>query len=118
MATLTPQVVPSSGGAAITYASATSGGDTISNAAAAVISAGGKLILKVRNGGGSSITATLAVPGACNFGLTGAAHNKAIVCAVGDTEIEITAPMINTDGTVAITYTAVTSVTVAVVTNA
>jgi hypothetical protein len=73
-------------------------------------------VFLVRNASGGSITVTLAGINPCNQGFT---HNQVVVCAVGDTEI-IPAPQTidrtpATAGNVGVTYSAVTSLTVAVV---
>jgi hypothetical protein len=105
MATITP-VTTTSAGTALSFAAASGGGDSL-----AVGLAGNKCVLHVRNGSGGSITVTLAGSIPCSQGST---HNTAITCAVGDTEIVVPSQCINqTTGAVAVTYSAVTSVTVA-----
>jgi hypothetical protein len=105
MATITP-VAASSAGAAVTFAAATSGGDSL-----AVGLSSGRCIFHVRNASGGSVTVTLAGAVNCSLGST---HNKAVVCAVGDTEIVIPAHTVDPiTGAVAVTYSSATSVTVA-----
>lgn len=103
MATITP--VSAGSNAIYTYAAATSGGDTLATASAQ------RTVLLVRNAG-SSMTVTLTAVNTCSQGVL---HNVVVTCAVGDTEISIPANVKNTDGTVAVTYSSVTSVTVAAV---
>jgi hypothetical protein len=108
MATLTPlQVNNTANPVLITYAAASGGGDTIATGGLT------NVILKVRNGSGSAITVTLAGTIACSQGAT---HNVVVSCAAtSDTEIPVPAQCINAvTGNVAVTYSAVTTVTVAV----
>jgi hypothetical protein len=104
MATITP-IAASEAGAAVTYAAATSGGDTL---AAGV---NGDTTLHVRNGG-STITLTMAGQHQCNQGVV---HNAVFSIPAGDSEIEVPAHCIDIHGNVAITYSGVTTVTVAAV---
>jgi hypothetical protein len=105
MATITP-VAASQAGAAVTFAAASGGGDSL-----AVGLTGKSTILHVRNASGGSINATLA--GAVNCSL-GSLHNKVVACAVGDTEIVVPAYCVDPiTGNVAVTWSSVTSVTVA-----
>jgi hypothetical protein len=104
MATITP-VATSTAGAVLPYAAASGGGDTLACGLTAA-----EVVLNVRNGG-SSITVTLAGAVPCS---QGSLHNKVFTVAAGDEEIVIPAQCINpTNGNVAITYSSVTSVTVA-----
>jgi hypothetical protein len=106
MATINP-VAASTAGVALTYAAATVGGDSL------VTGTYSRVALLVRNASGSSITLTLAGAVPCS---QGSLHSSVYTCAVGDTEIRIPASTINTTtGAVAITYSAVTSITVAAV---
>jgi hypothetical protein len=107
MATVTP-VVPTAAGTTFAYAAASGGGDSI----AVGTTAGRKVVFFVKNGDASSITVTLAGAVNCSLGST---HNV-VITVPGTTEKEIVVPAhtINqTTGNVAVTYSAVTSVTVA-----
>lgn len=110
MATITP--VSSAGGATavLTFASASGGGDTIAAAS------GKQVVLLVNNADASSKTVTLAGVVPCSQGST---HNVATSVAAGKTaEIPVPPQCIDpTTGNVAVTYSAVTSVTVAATTN-
>lgn len=105
MATLSPQPA-----GALTYAAATAGGDTL-----ALGTATNRPVFLVRNGG-SSRTVTLAGVNKCNLGFT---HDQVVTCAAGDTEIVPAAQTIDrtpaTSGNVTVTYDAVTSLTIALV---
>ena len=103
MATITAQA--STADAALTYSAAASGGDSIAGASAQ------RTTLFVRNAG-SSITLTLTAVNACNQGFL---HNVAVTCAVGDTEIALPSNCQTTAGAYGVTYSSVTSVTVAAV---
>ncbi|MEU1805839.1 hypothetical protein [Streptomyces sp. NPDC019937] len=105
MAVLTAQNLPL-GGLQPTYASAASGGDQAP--------VGQGLFLHVRNGGGSSITVTLATPG--TVGGLDVADAQQTIAASGAAFL----PLTNTfrdpmTGRAAITYSGTTTVTVAVV---
>lgn len=102
MATITAQAATADPTAAFTAASV--GGDTIA------IGTAQHGILHVRNGSASPITATLAAVQACSQGFT---HNVAVTCAVGDTVISIPPACLTASGNCGVTYSAVTSVTVA-----
>lgn len=104
MATITP-VASSEAGAVVAFAAASSGGDSL------VAGVNGECTLHVRNAG-SSMTVTLAGAHLCNQGAT---HNAVITVPVGDKEIEIPRHCVDIHGLVAITYSSVTSVTVAAV---
>lgn len=104
MAALTTTVVGLDG-AAVPYVAAASGGDTCQT--------GAGVVLLVKNDDASSHTVTLATPGTVN-GL--AIADRAIAVAAG---AEVAIPVTNayrnpSTGRAAITYDAVTSVTVAV----
>jgi hypothetical protein len=105
MATITPQAVTVAGVAA-SFVAASAGGDTIA--------AGGnaKTRLHVINNSGSAVTVTFAGVVACNQGAT---HNATATVAAGATEyIQVPSQSIDpTTGNVGVTYSAVTSVTVA-----
>ncbi|MDT3395436.1 hypothetical protein RKE29_02015 [Streptomyces sp. B1866] len=104
MAVLSAQRLPLSG-LQPTYAAAASGGDQAP--------VGEKLFLHVRNGGGSSITVTVATPG--TVGDLAVADAAQTIPAAGAAFIPLTStfrdPM---TGRAAITYSGVTTVTVAV----
>jgi hypothetical protein len=107
MATLTPQAPGT-----LTYAAASGGGDTL-----ALGTKTSRPVFLVRNGSGSAITVTLAGINPCSQGVL---HSQAVVCAAGaDTEIVPLPQVIDqtpaTAGNVTVTYSAVTSLTVAVV---
>lgn len=108
MATLNP-VATTTAGAPVVMVAATSGGDTI-----AAGLTGAKTTFVVANGSGSSITVTLA--GAVNCS-QGALHNVPYTVAAGATEyIVVPGTCINqSTGGVAVTYSAVTTVTVAAI---
>jgi hypothetical protein len=103
MANITAQAA--SANAALTYTAASGGGDTI------VTGSAQRTTLFVRNGG-SSITLTITAVNACNQGFL---HNVIVTCAAGDTEIYLPQNCETTGGNFGITYSAVTSVTIAAV---
>lgn len=95
-------------GQAITYAAASAGGDTVPP------STSGALLVK--NGGGSSINVTVAVPGDTKYGLA----NPDVVVAVAAGAEAAIGPFPSdladsSDGLVHLTYSSTTSVTVAAV---
>lgn len=106
MATLTA-VQATLTGAAVTMAAASAGGDKVNG--------DDDVAILVTNGSGSSITVTIAVPGNTRFGQ--AEPDIAVTVAAGATKL--IGPLVDaledaaTDRLVAITYSAVTSVTVA-----
>lgn len=106
MADLTVQAV-SLTGAVITPVAAAAGGDTFSN--------DGRTILRVVNGGASPITATVNSLVACNQGFD---HDAAVTVAAGVTKDIGPFPVArfnNSSGKAAVTYSDVTSVTVAAI---
>lgn len=103
MATITPQAASTNG--ALTYAAATSGGDSLA------MGTSKRVTFLVRNAG-STITVTFAGAVTCS---QGSLHNVAISCAAGDTEILVPAQAITSLNAVGITYSSVTSVTVAAI---
>lgn len=107
MATLTVQRSTADAPHVITYAAASVGGDLIPN--------DGKTVLHVVNGAGAPITVTATAVKACSQGFT---HNSA-QSVVNGTEAVIGPFDItrfnDTAGKVAITYSSVTSITVAAV---
>lgn len=106
MATITPQSAAAN--AAVTYAAATTGGgDSIA------MGTNTRVAFLVRNASGSSITVTFTGAVTCSQGST---HNVPVTCAVGDTAILVPAQAISpTTGNATVTYSAVTSITVAAV---
>ena len=110
MATLTVQE-PSEVGAALTYANAAGGGDVFPN--------DGKTVLHVKNGGGSSINVTITaqttaatVPG---MGVV-AKSNRVVAVPAGEDRMIGPLPtkaFNNSSNQAAVSYSAVTSVTVA-----
>ncbi len=108
MAALTAQI-PRITGTALTFASASGGGDTcpISNTGC----------LHVKNGSGSPIDVTIAVPGTDDFGQ--ARPDPVIAVAAGAHTVigPLSSPLLaNGSGVVDISYSSATSVTVAYVT--
>lgn len=107
MAALTTQT-PLIAGQSISYVAAGAGGDTISPS-------DGKTFLHVKNGGGSSITVTITAHGMCNQGFT---HNAIVtVAAAADEAIGPfdTQRFSNGTGGIDVTYSGVTTVTVAAI---
>lgn len=108
MATI-PYVQAAVAGANPGFAAATSGGD--------VLAPNDHGILLVNNGSGSSITVTIAVPGNTKYGIANPDPTIAVpagtIRAIGPFPSDLGDP---TDGMVHITYSAVTTVTVAAVT--
>lgn len=110
MATLTVQTAAIAG-TALTLSAAAGGGDQFANS-------GNERVL-IKNGSGSPITVTFDSPATCNFGAAAAAaHDIAVVVAAG---AETLAGPFAVDrfndgnGNVQISYSGVTSLTVAVV---
>lgn len=103
MAVLSPQSValPST---LPTFTAAAGGGDTTSG--------GAGRFLVVKNGGGSSINVTLAIPGNDDFGN---ARPDLVVAVANATERYIPLNRAEFGDPIAITYSGVTSVTVAVI---
>lgn len=98
-------------GTPITYAAAAAGGDTFAPPG------GTSTHLRVKNGGGSAITATLAFPGTTSYGVAKPAKQSASIAAGAEVAIgPIPAEAVDTStGLVSVTYSGVTTVTVAVV---
>lgn len=93
-------------GTGVTFASANSGGDSFPNT--------GNEVLHVKNGGGSSVTVTINSQAQCSFGFD---HDETVsVPAGGEREIGPfpKSRFNDTSDRVNVTYSAVTSVTVAV----
>lgn len=109
MANITPVQLKGDGTAAVTFAAATGGGDTVINAVPGSTTSG--TVLVVNNGGGAPITVTLAGVTACNFNVV---HNPTYTVTNGTVQhIPVPAQCINSSSQVGVTYSAVTSVTVA-----
>lgn len=106
MATLSAQQITPAG-TAVTYAAATGGGDRMP--------VGPTTFLHVKNGGGSSITATINSITPCSQGFD---HDLAVAVAAGADKMigPIGERFRDTDNLAGITYTGVTTVTVAVIT--
>lgn len=108
MATLTYQR-PAIDGTTLTMAAAAAGGDKVAP--------NNDGFVLVTNGGGSSITVTVAVPGNAKYG--GALPDVAVSVAAGASKLigpfpfDLADPA---DGLVALTYSGVTTVTVAAIT--
>lgn len=108
MATLVAQTVPAIAGRNMTFAAAAGGGDKTKP--------GSGVFLFVRNGDASSITVTLVTPGV-SFNNTAIADTVVTVPAGATWCIPVPMEYRNpSDGLASITYSAVTSVTVAVLT--
>lgn len=105
MATLTKQTIVT-GGVAPTYVAAAGGGDKVAP--------GADTFIHVKNGGGGSITVTVDSVTPCNYGVD---HNLVVVLTTGTDQMIGPLPdqrfASPTDGLVAVTYSGVTSVTVA-----
>ena len=107
MAVLTTQTVTALAGTAVTMASAAAGGDTVNRPARG-------LYLKVTNGSGGSLDVTIAVPG--NAWNGAAAPDTTVAVAAGATKyIPMDARYANSSNQAAITYSGVTSLTVAAI---
>lgn len=106
MATLTPQQATLAG-TTFTTASASGGGDKVRPV-------DGVAVL-VTNGGGSPITVTIVAPGNTEFGV--AEPDPTVTVANGTSKLigPFSQKLRGTDGLVALTYSGVTSVTVAAV---
>jgi hypothetical protein len=111
MALLTVQQA-SLAGTPITYTAAAGGGDTFPLPHDSVG-------LRIKNGGGSAITASLVFPGTTPYGVANPVRTTASIAAgaevlVGPIPLSAVDP---TTGLVSVTYSGVTTVTVAVVGN-
>jgi hypothetical protein len=110
MATLTTQVI-NRAGAVITPVAAAGGGDAMA--------CGSGLMLEVVNGGGASTTVTLNIPAARTYEPNVAITSPAIVVAAGATRwigpVDAATFADPVTGLCTLTYSAVTSVTVAAV---
>lgn len=104
MAQLTPQIVTLTG-TVLTFGAATAGaGDTI-------INNDGRCVLRVKNGSGGSINVTADSTKACDQGFD---HDVVVAVAAGAEAVIGPFPVARFGRTVALTYSAVTTVTVAV----
>lgn len=103
MALLTRQQ-PKLAGTAITYAAASGGGDTFGWTSDGV--------LRVKNGSGGSITVTIVTPGNTKYGQADPDIPVA-VAAGAEAAIGPFPATLATDGVVSVTYSGVTSLTVA-----
>ena len=110
MAELTIQQITEAGGS-VTYSAAAGGGDTADN--------GGSTFLNIKNGGGSEITVTITAQTtsveSSIYGDLTKANASIAIAASGEAFIGPFKPSSfnNTDGEIAITYSGVTSVTIA-----
>lgn len=101
-----------SGGAVLSFVAASGGGDKFAFSPDAE--------LHVNNGGGSPITVTIDCPGTCNFGVgNNAAHDATYTVTNGTVKIIPISDVRfrDSNGDVNVSYSAVTSVTVAVAKN-
>jgi hypothetical protein len=88
----------------LTYAAATGGGDTVQTGTT----------LHVKNGSGGAITVTIDCPNACSFGVTDNAHDKVVSVPAGENRfIPVEARFGNASGIASISYSGVTSLTIA-----
>lgn len=105
---------PASAGVSVTYAAAAAGGDTFVN--------NGREMFHIKNGGGAPMTVTfnsglVAGRNKCSFGVAAAAHDQAVTIGAGSDALcgpfnkdQFT----DANGNMNVTYSAVTTVTVAV----
>jgi hypothetical protein len=112
MALLTAQSVVT-GGLEATYAAATGGGDTVVP--------DDHTVLHYKNASGGDITITLVCESSCSFGSGTPTHDRVVVCTAGEERFIPTGPASRfadaTTGLVSITYSGVTSLTVAAIRN-
>ena len=107
MATITVQDVTAAAGTTVTFASAAGGGDVINTP-------GERVHLLVRNADASDKTVTIAVPGTLWNGQ--AAPDSAVTVTAGTTKaIPLGPNYLDSNGQASVTYSAVTSVTIAAV---
>ena len=111
MAELTLQQITEAGDSGVTYTSAEAGGDTADN--------GGTTFLHIKNGSGESITVTITAETTSVdsniYGDLTKANASIVVSASGEAFIGPFKPSAfnNNDGEIAITYSGVTSLTIA-----
>lgn len=107
MATLTKQTIAPTG-IAPTFVAASAGGDKVTP--------GGDTIIHVKNGSGGSITVTVDSTRPCSFGFD---HDLVVAVPAGQERMVGPLPADRyaspTDGLVAVTYSGVTSLTVAAI---
>lgn len=98
-------------GTTVTYTAAAGGGDTFAPGSSDSVA------LRVKNGGGSGITVTIAFPGTTSYGANNPSVTTASIGAGAEAVIGPIPPAAidNSTGLVSVTYSGVTSVTVAVV---
>ncbi len=112
MALLTAQNVATTGLEA-TYAAAAGGGDTVVPDE--------RTFLHYKNASGGDITITLVCETACSYGTGSPTHDRVIVCTAGEERFIPTGPANRfadaTTGLVSITYSGVTTLTVAAIRN-
>lgn len=95
---------PKLAGTTITYGAAAAGGDTLG-----VVRNG---VLRVKNGGASPITVTVVTPGSTQYGQADP-DIPVTVAAGAEVAIGPLSDSLAVDGVISVTYSAVTSVTVA-----
>lgn len=103
MALLTHQA-PKLSGTAVTYAAASAGGDTLGRTSSGV--------LRVKNGGAGAITVTVVTPGNTQYGQS-EPDIPVAVAAGAEVAIGPFPDSLAVEGVISVTYSAVTSVTVA-----
>lgn len=103
MALLTHQA-PKLSGTTITYVAASAGGDTLGAVRNGV--------LRVKNGGASPVTVTVVTPGSTQYGQADP-DIPVVVAAGAEVAIGPLSDSLAVDGVISVTYSAVTSVTVA-----
>jgi hypothetical protein len=110
MALLAAQSVVT-GGLEATYSAAAGGGDTVVPDE--------RTFLHYKNASGGDITITLTCEGTCSFGSSTPTHDRVVVCTAGEERYIPTGPAARfadaTTGLVSITYSGVTTLTVAAV---
>lgn len=110
MATLTAQAITAAG-VTPTFVAAAGGGDGVP------VSGGQKAFLRVKNGSGSPINVTLLDPGSTPLGVANGGKVVAVPATTGDVLIALNPNVLNAaTGNVEWSYSAVTTVTVAVCT--
>jgi hypothetical protein len=110
MAELSVQTIDRIAGTVVSMSAAAGGGDSFKNT--------GATYMRIANGSGGAITITADCPNPDNFGVTGAALDLAISVAAGATKVwgPFDPKRFNdANGLVQLTYSGVTSLTVAAV---
>jgi hypothetical protein len=107
---LLPVQQASLSGTPVTYTAAAGGGDTFTVPS-------GSTALRIKNGGGSAITASLAFPGTTSYGVANPSKTTSSIAAGAEVVVgPIPASAVDPNtGVASVTYSGVTSVTVAVV---